>query len=66
MKNPNPVNLQTPEEIREAGWQAESRDADGHLSRTHIPFESDEDIIWFVREAMGHGDTVTIWPRAAI
>lgn len=58
----NPVNLAQPEEIRAAGWQAESRDGDGHLCRTHVPFESDEDIVWFVREGLSHGETVTIWP----
>ena len=62
MKNPSPVNLMTPEETRALGWQAECRDADGHLTRTHAPFASDEDIVWLVREALEHGDTVTIWP----
>lgn len=62
MKNPNPVNLTTSEEIRSAGWQAEVRDEDGHLTRTHAPFESDEDIIWLVREALEHNEIVTIWP----
>jgi molybdopterin synthase sulfur carrier subunit len=66
MKNPNPVNLQTSDEIRELGWQAETRDADGHLCRTHVPFETDEQIVWLVREAMAHGETVTIWPEHAI
>jgi hypothetical protein len=46
MKNPNSVNLQTSADIREAGWQAECRDADGHLCRTHVPFENDEEIVW--------------------
>jgi molybdopterin synthase sulfur carrier subunit len=62
MKNPNPINLATSEEVRQAGWQAETRDADGHLCRTPVPFESDEEIVWLVREALEHGDTVTIWP----
>ena len=62
MKDPMPINLATPEEIRAAGWQAECRDADGHLTRTHAPFKTDEDIVWLVREALEHGDTVTIWP----
>lgn len=62
MKNPNPVNLQTPEDIRKAGWQAETRDEDGHLCRTHVKFESDEDILWLVKEALENGETVTIWP----
>lgn len=65
MKNPNPVNLQASAEIRKAGWQAECRDADGHLCRTHVPFETDEEIVWLVREALEHGETVTIWPLSA-
>jgi molybdopterin synthase sulfur carrier subunit len=64
MKNPNPINLKTSEEIRNAGWQAETRDADGHLCRTHVKFDTDEEIVWLVREAIEHGETVTIWPAA--
>lgn len=62
--NPMPVNLMTPEQVRAAGWQAESRDSDGHLMRTHAPFAAndDEGIVWMVREALEHGETVTIWP----
>lgn len=66
MKNPNTVNLQTSAEIRKAGWQAECRDADGHLCRTHVPFETDEEIVWLVREAMEHGETITIWPSSEV
>lgn len=66
MKNPNPINLATSAEVRKAGWQAETRDADGHLCRTHVPFETDEDIVWLVREALEHGETVTIWPNAIV
>jgi sulfur-carrier protein len=62
MKNPMPVNLSTSDEVRAQGWAAESRDADGHLIRAHIPFDRDEDIVWFVREGMQYGETVTIWP----
>ena len=62
MKYPDPINLVTSEEIRASGWQAECRDADGHLTRTHAPFATDEDIVWLVREALEHGDTITIWP----
>ncbi len=62
MKSPTPINLQTAEDVRKAGWQAETRDADGHLCRTHVPFESDDEIVWLVREALEHGETVTIWP----
>jgi molybdopterin synthase sulfur carrier subunit len=63
MKNPMPVNLSTSDEVRAQGWAAESRDADGHLIRTHVPFDRDEDIVWFVREGMQYGETVTIWPQ---
>jgi hypothetical protein len=66
VKNPFPINLQTSDEIRKAGWQAETRDADGHVCRVHVPFERDVDIVWLVREAMEHGETVTIWPENAI
>ena len=64
MKDPQPLHLTTPEQIRALGWQAECRDSDGHLTRTHAPFDSDEDIVWLVREALAHGDTITIWPVA--
>lgn len=62
MKAPTTINLLTPEQVRAVGWQAECRDEDGHLTRTHAPFASDEDIVWLVREALEHGDTITIWP----
>lgn len=62
MKNPNPINLATSAAIRANGWQAETRDEDGHLCRTHAPFDSDDDIVWLVREALEHGETITIWP----
>lgn len=64
MKNPQPLHLTPPEKIRALGWQAECRDSDGHLTRTHAPFDTDADIVWLVREATSHGDTVTIWPVA--
>jgi molybdopterin synthase sulfur carrier subunit len=65
MIDPNPVNFMTPEEVRSNGWQAESRDADGHLIGLHAPFGDDaEGIVWFVREATSRGETVTIWPLA--
>ena len=63
MQNPMKINLSTPEEVRAAGWGAEERDKDGHLFSTHVPFEDDESIIWYVREAMKRGGTVTIWPH---
>ncbi len=66
MDDPDPINLWPSNEVRAAGWQAECRDADGHLTRTHAPFNSDEDIVWLVREALEHGDTITIWPVAAL
>ena len=65
MKNPSPINLMTPEEVRAQGWAAETRDSDGHLIRTNAAFENDADIVWLVREAMEHGETVTIWPEPA-
>ena len=65
MQNPMPINLRASEDIRSDGWQAECRDTDGHLTRTHAPFKTDEDIVWLVREALEHGDTVTIWPVAS-
>lgn len=64
MKDPNPINLMTSEKVRANGWQAETRDADGHLIRTHAPFTCDDDILWLVKDAMEHGETVTIWPPA--
>ena len=64
MKNPSPINLMTPEEVRAQGWSAETRDSDGHLIRTNAAFVRDADILWLVREAMEHGETVTIWPQA--
>jgi molybdopterin synthase sulfur carrier subunit len=64
MKNPKPVHLATSEEIRSKGWGAESRDSDGHLIRTHRPFETDEEIVSFVREGIEYGETVTIWPTS--
>lgn len=62
MNDPYPVNRASPESVRADGWAAESRDADGHLIRCHAPFDSDADIVWFVREGMANGETVTIWP----
>ncbi len=62
MKNPNPINLATSEEMRARGWQAEARDADGHLTSTHAPFDRDEDLIWYFKECMEAGYTITIWP----
>ena len=34
MKNPNPINLVTTEQVRARGWIAEARDDDGHLIST--------------------------------
>jgi len=62
VKNPNKINLMTSEEVRSNGWQAESRDSDGHLVMTHAPFDNHASIIWLVREALKNGETVTIWP----
>jgi hypothetical protein len=57
-----PIHLMTPAESRALGWQAEARDADGHLMSQHAPFETDGDIARFVREETQRGYTVTIWP----
>lgn len=62
MKNPNPVNLMTPAESRSRGWQAEARDEDGHLYSQHAPFDGDEELARYVRDAVESGLTVTIWP----
>jgi sulfur-carrier protein len=64
MKNPMPINLMTSEEVRAAGWQAEARDADGHLISMHAPFSETSEIDDYIREAIEHGETVTIWPVA--
>lgn len=66
MLDPKPINLSTPDDVRAASWAAESRDRDGHLIRTHAPFDGDEDICWFVRECVSNGETVTIWPGRPI
>lgn len=63
MKNPNPVNLQTPEEIRALGWLAEARDSDGHVMTVISPQASDETLGEFMRECTAEGWTVTAWPR---
>lgn len=63
MKDPKPANLQTPDEVRAGGWQAEARDADGHLMSCHAPFDNDEHLAEYVREANSDGLTVTIWPQ---
>lgn len=60
--SPNKINLMTSEEVRSQGWQAESRDKDGHLLSTHVPFTTNADIVWFVREALEMGATITVWP----
>ena len=63
MIDPKPIHLMTPEESRKRGWMAEERDVDGHLLSQSAGFETDEDIIWYVRAAMERGGTVTIWPH---
>lgn len=62
MENPKPIHLMTPAEVRRNGWQAEARDRDGHLISMNAPFQTDEDIVEFVRENINDGNTVTIWP----
>lgn len=63
MKDPMPVNLMTPAEIRESGWAAEARDDEGHLITTHAPFESGAERDEYVREETSRGLTVTIFPE---
>ena len=63
MQNPMKINLTTSDEVRAMGHGAEERDEDGHLLSTHVDFEDDESIVWYVREAMKRGGTVTIWPH---
>lgn len=65
MENPRTVNLMTPAESRALGWQAESRDADGHLVSQHAPFDDDEEMGNYVRDETARGNTVTIWPQAS-
>lgn len=63
MKNPFPVNLQTSAEVRAQGWQAESRDSDGHLISCHAPIEADDTgIAEWIAECTSRGETVTFWP----
>lgn len=40
------------------------RDADGHLCSQHAPFEDDQAIAWYVRDALARGQVVTVWPMA--
>lgn len=62
MKDPYPINLMTPEESRSRGWQAESRDADGHLITQHAPFDNAKHMADYVWEEAACGMTVTVWP----
>lgn len=41
MLDPMPINLMPTAEVRSLGWQAESRDADGHLLAMHEAFAKD-------------------------
>lgn len=64
MRDPKAVNLVTSEKVRADGWQAESRDADGHLISTHAPFDDDAELSEYVRDETTRGHTVTIWPKS--
>ncbi len=64
MKEPRAVNLMTQDQCRADGWQAESRDADGHLVTAHAPFDDAAEIAEYVREETTRGNTVTIWPQS--
>ena len=65
MKDPIPINLSTPDEIKAAGWAGESRDGDGHLLSSHAPLESGDDTIadWII-ECTSRGETVTFFPKS--
>ena len=65
MKDPMPINLMTPQESRARGWQAESRDDDGHLCTQHAPFDDDAEMLNYVKEEIARGKSVTIWPASA-
>ena len=43
MQNPNPVNLQTDEEIKALGWPVWARDEDGHLMSMCARMENDDE-----------------------
>ena len=62
MRAPNPINLQTPQEVRAAGWAAEARDKDGHLVTVRARLGNDAEWGRFIREETAMGFTVTIWP----
>jgi len=62
MKNPSPINLKSSSEVRAEGWQAEARDADGHLCSTHAPFETVSEMAEYVSEELARWCTVTVWP----
>lgn len=59
---PGPTNRISTATNRAHGFQAEARDGAGHLTGTHVPFETDDDVVWFVRAFLERGHTVTIWP----
>lgn len=63
MKDPMPINLASTETIRSNGWAAESRDADGHLTSCHAPFDGDDSIVEWIIECTARGETVTFFPR---
>lgn len=63
MKDPRPINMQSQADVRASGWCAEARDSDGHVLSVRSEFSGDKSIVDFVREAMGDGCTVTIWPH---
>lgn len=64
MKDPKPVNLWTTEYSRSLGWQAESRDDDGHLISLHAPIDKNDDIAEWIVECLKAGETVTFYPSS--
>lgn len=62
MKNPNPVNLKTVDEVRAEGWVGQSRDEDGHLISCTLISQDDDQMGNWIMECLSHGETVTFYP----
>jgi hypothetical protein len=62
MRDPKPIHLSTPDEVRAGGWLAEARDSDGHLITTISPEASDESLGEWLRECTRDGLTVANFP----
>jgi hypothetical protein len=60
MKNPNPINLQTDDDLRKLGWTNCARDGDGHLISTCFRYDGDkEDFKTTLLDWFDQGFTVT-------